>query len=517
MDSDRRRKWLILVAMTGTLSMILLDQTIVSVALPTIQRDLDMTQTELQWVVNAYLLAIAALVAVGGRLSDMFNRVGVLVVGVSIFIVFSALCGLAQSDVWLLVSRALQGVGAALMVPPTAAIVTATFPTSERGRAMGIFAGVSMIFLSLGPLIGGLLTEYASWRWVFLVNLPIGLATIAMVAHARPPGRVEGGQRLDLAGLFTLVPGLALSVLALMQGNAWGWGSARTLVLFGVGAVLLVAFVLVERRVLAPLVELRLFRTRNFTGDSLVLFFVQFALIGMTIFGAIYVQDLLGYSPVQAGLALLPLTIPILVVAPIAGRLFDRVGPRALASVGAALIGAALVWNAAVLHDFSYPLLVPGYVLCGVGIGLVMSPTNTDAMSVAPIDLRGQASGVIQTVRQIGGTVGLAILGAIVAHVQNDRLTDLLLGIGASESQVSEAERLLAEGGGNGDQELLQNVPPADVAKVTEGARDAMADAIAAAYYVGGAVLLLTGLLAWALLRRVEYVDGPAEPGAAAG
>lgn len=513
---ERRRQWLILVAMTGTLSMILLDQTVVSVALPTIQRDLDMTQTQLQWVVNAYLLAIATLVAIGGRLSDMFNRVGVLILGVSIFILFSALCGLAQSDTWLLVSRACQGVGAALMVPPTAAILTATFPPAERGRAMGIYAGVSMIFLSLGPLIGGLLTEYASWRWVFLINLPVGLTTIAMVVHARPPGRVERRGRFDLPGFFTLVPGLGLTVLALMQGNAWGWGTARTLVPLGVGLALLIVFVVVERRVLAPLVELRLFRTRNFSGDSLVLFFVQFALIGMTIFGAIYVQDLLGYSPVKAGVALLPLTIPILIVAPIAGRLFDRLGPRALASAGAALIGVALIWTAAILHDFSYPLLVPGYVLCGIGIGLVMSPTTTDGMSVAPIDLRGQASGVLQTVRQIGGTVGLAVLGAIVAHVQNDRLTDLLLGMGASESQVRDAERLLAEGG-DASQQLLADVPPSQVQAVTEGARDAMADAIAAAYYVGGGVLLLTAVIAWALLRRVEYVDGPVEPAAAVG
>jgi EmrB/QacA subfamily drug resistance transporter len=453
--------------------MILLDQTVVSVALPTIQRDLDMSQTSLQWVVNAYLLAIAALVAVGGRLSDMFNRVGVLIVGVAIFVTFSAACGLAQSDSWLVASRVCQGIGAALMVPPTAAILMATFGPSERGRAMGIYAGVSMIFLSLGPLIGGLLTEHASWRWVFLINLPVGLATIAMVIRAKAPGAVAGGQSLDWPGVLTLVPGLAAVVLALMESNSWGWGDTRTLSLLAGGLVLLTIFVFVERRATAPLVELRLFRVRNFSGDSLVLFFVQFALIGMTIFGAIYIQDLLGYDPVEAGLALLPLTIPILVVAPIAGRLFDRIGPRALAASGALAIGLAQLWNASVLHEFSYPLLVPGYVLAGVGIGLVMSPTTTDAMSVSPGPLRGQASGVLQTVRQVGGTVGLAIVGAIVAHVQD--------------------------------------------ASVAEGPRLAMTDGIAAAYYTSGGILVVTAMVAWAVLRRVRYEEGAVDPAAAVG
>lgn len=510
------RKWLILAAMTGTLSMILLDQTVVSVALPTIQKELDTTQTELQWVVNAYLLSIAALVAVGGRLSDMFNRVGVLIVGVAIFIFFSALCGLAQSDTWLIASRACQGVGAALMVPPTAAILMTTFGPEERGRAMGIYAGVSMIFLSLGPLIGGLFTELLSWRWVFLINLPLGLATIYMTIRTRPPGEVEKGQRLDMPGLVTLVPGLAAVVLGLMQSNTWGWGAVQTIALLGGGAALLVAFVIVERHALAPLVELRLFRVRNFVGDSLVLFFVQFALIGMTVFGAIYIQNLLGFTPVEAGLALLPLTIPILITAPIAGRMFDRIGPRALASAGALALGAGQIWNAAVLHDFSYPLLLPGYVAAGIGIGLVMSPTTTDGMSVAPGELRGQASGVLQTVRQIGGTVGLAIVGAIVANVESSRLTDLVLGLGGSEAQVSELQRALSEDASQ-QQQLLQQVPRGDVAELTGGVRDAITDGIAAAYFVSGGVLVATAIAALLILRRVRYAEGAVDPALAAG
>jgi MFS family permease len=263
MGSDARRWW-ILAAMTGTLSMILLDQTVVSVALPTIQRDLDTTQTELQWVVNAYLLSLAALVAVGGRLADMFNRVGVLIAGIVLFVGSSAACGLAQSETFLIAARVLQGVGAALMIPPTGAIVINTFAPAERGKAMGIYAGISMIFLSLGPLVGGLFTEYVSWRWVFWVNLPVGALTIAMILRTRPEGRVPPGQRLDVPGLLTLVPGLAAIVLPLMQSSTWGWGSAVTILLLAGGVLLVAAFIALETRVPSPLVQLRLFLTRNF-------------------------------------------------------------------------------------------------------------------------------------------------------------------------------------------------------------------------------------------------------------
>jgi EmrB/QacA subfamily drug resistance transporter len=510
---EANRRWWLLAAMTGTLSMILLDTTVVSVALPSIQRDLDMGQTELQWVVNAYLLALAALVAVGGRLSDMIDRVGVLIAGIVVFVLSSAACGLAQSTEALIAARAVEGVGAAMMVPPTAAIVISAFGIAERGRAMGIYSGVSMIFLSLGPLVGGVLTEHLDWRWVFWVNLPVGAVTIALIAITRPEGGVERGQRLDLPGLATLVPGLAALVLALMQSSRWGWGSPATLVLLGGGLALLAAFVVVERHAGQPLVQLRLFASRNFRGDTLVLFCVQFALVGLTVFGAIYAQDLLGFDPVEAGLALLPLTLPLLVAAPLAGRLYDRIGPRWPAAIGTLLAGAGFAWQALVLHDFSYALLVPGYVLVGVGIGLVMSPTNTDAMSSAPPALRGQASGVIQTVRQVGGTVGLAIVGTIVANVQHDRLRELLLGAGDPVGQVRVVERVLAEDSGD-RRAIVAAVPRADAQTVLESARDAVTDGIAAAYWASAAVMAVAAVVACAVLRRVRYAE---EPVAAAG
>jgi EmrB/QacA subfamily drug resistance transporter len=509
-DSGARRWW-ILAAMTGTLSMMMLDSTVVSVALPSIQADLNLSQTELQWVVNGYLLALAAFVAVAGRLSDMFNRVRVMILGVAIFVFFSAMCGLAQSDAWLISSRALQGIGAALMIPPTATIVINTFGVDERGKAMGIYAGISMIFLSLGPLIGGVFTESLDWRWVFWINLPVGLATIAMVLWTKPDGRVEGGQRLDWPGLITLVPGLTLLVLGFMESSNWGWGSAKTIGAIGVGAVLLIAFALIERRARSPLVELRLFGVRNFSGDTTVLFFAQFALMGLTIFGAIFTQDILGFTPIEAGLALLPVTLPLLVAAPLSGRIYDRAGPRGLATAGTLTAAIGFALTAALLGEQDYWVLVPGYILIGAGIGLVMSPTNTDAMSSAPLKLRGQASGTIQTVRQVGGTMGIALLGTVVANIQNDRLSDLLLGLGESEAQVDSAERILAENPA-GQAEITKGLSPAEAQQVAGDSQQAITDGIAAAFWGAGGAMLIAAIVAFAVLRRMQYTDDAPEP-----
>jgi EmrB/QacA subfamily drug resistance transporter len=324
------RKWWILVTMTGALSMILIDETVVSVALPTIERDLGMSQTGLQWVVNAYLLSLAALVAVGGRLGEMLGHGRIFKIGAIVFIAASTACGFAQSEAVLIASRAVQGIGAALMIPPSGAIVINTFNVNERGRAMGIYAGISMIFLALGPLLGGVLTQGVTWRAVFWVNLPVGLAMLALAHLSLEPDEPDASARLDLGGAFTLVPGLAMVVLGLMQAQRWGWGSAAVVALLAVGAVLVVAFIVVERRTSAPLIQLGLFRSRNFSIDNTVLALVQFALTGLTVFGAIYVQQLLGFGPIGAGLSLLPLTAPLLVLAPQAGKLYDRVGPRAL-------------------------------------------------------------------------------------------------------------------------------------------------------------------------------------------
>jgi EmrB/QacA subfamily drug resistance transporter len=459
------RRWWVLATMTGSLSMIMIDQTVVSVALPTMQHDLSLSTSGLQWVVNAYLLSLAVLVALGGRIADLLGAERTFRVGAVVFVTASALCGLAGSELAIIASRALQGAGAAMMVPATSAIILNAFGQSERGKAMGIYSGVSMIFLALGPLVGGLLTQSVTWRAVFFINLPIGLAML-VAAHKTlpsPPLRRIRRDAIDWVGIPLLIGGLGSLVLALMQGQSWGWGSPVVIGLFGIAAVLLPSFVLWERRQAHPLVQLSLLRLQNFKIDSTVLAGVQFALTGVSVFGAIFGQEVLGYGPTRAGLSMLPLTLPLLVVAPLAGRLYDRIGPRALLTGGSLLIAAGLSWSAIWLHEREYILLVPGYVALGCGLGMSISPGTTDALGAAAPGDRSQASGLLQTLRQVGGTVGIAVLGAVVAAV----------------SVVG---------------------PHADA----EAHLNAATSGVAAAYWVGAGVMAALAVAAFVLVRRRE-------------
>ncbi len=458
-----RRRWWVLATMTGSLSMVMIDQTVVSVALPTMQRDLGLSATGTQWVVNAYLLLLAVFVALGGRVADLIGAERTFRVGTSLFVLASALCGLAQNESMIIASRGLQGIGAALMVPSTGAVIVNTFDVRERGKAMGIYSGISMVFLALGPLVGGLLTQSISWRAVFYINLPIGIAIVAAsrftLVH-RPRPRVTRSA-IDWIGLPLLVGSFSTLVLGLMQGQAWGWTSTAVIALLGTAALLLPIFLWWETRAKAPLVDLKLFSLKNFGADGGVLAAVQFALTGASVFGAIWSQHVLGFSPIQAGVAMLPLTIPLLFVAPMGGRLYDHLGPRPLLTAGALLIGCGLAWLAWHLHLRDYATLIPGYIMMGVGIGLTVSPATTDALGGAAPAQRSQASGIVQTVRQLGGVVGLALLGAIVTQVSSVAPT------------ASVADRITASTNG-----------------------------VAAAYWTGAGVMLAMAVIVWCLVCR---------------
>ncbi|MDA0184031.1 MFS transporter [Solirubrobacter phytolaccae] len=414
--TEANRRWWVLATMAGSLSMIMIDQTVVSVALPSMRRDLDLSPVGAQWVVNVYLLVLAMLVVIGGRLGDLVGPARTFRLGVALFVGASAFCALAVGGASLVLARGLQAAGAALMVPATGAILTNTFAPSERGRAMGIYSGSTMVFLALGPLVGGLLTELFSWRAVFFVNLPVGALTLAFahVALAGGAGETRSGGRFDWPGAASLVAAIGALVLALMQAQVWGWGSVVTLGAIVVAVAATLAFVLVERRVPEPLVSPALWRKGNTAVDNVVLAALQFALVGLTVFGAIWVQSVLGYGAIAAGLSLLPLTVPLLIVAPLAGRLYDRHGPRLLLAGGTALMGLSLLWLAVMLHTHSFGWIAPGYVGVGVALGLAISPAATDALAAAGREERGEASGVSQMSRQLGGAVGMAVLGAIV-------------------------------------------------------------------------------------------------------
>src|SRR3989454_11268045 len=323
--ADENRKWWTLAAVAFGLFMIMLDNTVVNVALPSIQRDLKVSVAGLEWVVNAYFLTFAVLMLTGGKLADLLGRRRIFIVGLLIFTVSSLACGLASSGQMLIAARAVQGVGAAMMNPATLSIITATFPPRQRGLAMGIWVGVSAVALALGPITGGLLAEHAHWSWIFFINVPIGVfAILAARIVIRESKDSSADQRLDLPGLATSGSALLALTYALIEANNKGWTSPEILSLFGVAVVGLLAFVALEKRQRAPMLDLSLFRNRTFAGANATMALVALAMFGVFFFVSLFVQNILHYSPVQAGASFLPMTLCIIFFAPVAAKVSDR-------------------------------------------------------------------------------------------------------------------------------------------------------------------------------------------------
>ncbi|HMA27382.1 MAG TPA: MFS transporter, partial [Solirubrobacterales bacterium] len=388
--TDDNRKWWTLGAMCFALFMVMLDNTVVNVALPSIQRDLHAQISELEWVINGYTLTFAVLIATGGRLGDIFGRRLMFLTGVVIFAITSATAGFAQDPEMLIASRAIQGIGAALMMPATLSIITHAFPAAERGKAIGTWAGVSALALSIGPVVGGFLTEYVSWRAIFFINLPVAAGAVAATIFAVRESRDETvSRRVDYPGVIALTASLTAIVLALIEGNSWGWTSTPVLSLLIGGAIVLGVFIAIELRVKAPMVEFSLFRTRQFIGSNLVAFIITFAMMGTFFFMAIYMQDILGYGALEAGIRFLPTTMVIAVVAPIAGRLADKLGPAVPMSAGLAVLSVSMFLFAGIDTSTTYAGLIIPFVLMGLGIALVMSPMSTAAMNAVSVQKSG--------------------------------------------------------------------------------------------------------------------------------
>jgi EmrB/QacA subfamily drug resistance transporter len=412
--NDANAKWWALAAMCFALFMVMLDNTVMNVALPSIQRDFDASIGALEWTINGYTLAFAVLLAIGGRLGDIFGRRRGFLFGVTVFAISSATAGLAPSEAALVASRVIQGIGAAFMMPATLSIITNAFPAEERGKAIGTWAGVSALALAVGPVLGGFLTEEVSWRAIFYINLPVAAGAILASLFAVRESRDETvGREVDFAGVATLAAGLTAFVLALVEGNAWGWGSPEIIGLFAAGALLLGAFVAIELRVRAPMVEFGFFRDRQFLGASAVAFIVSFAMLGMFFFMALYMQNILAYSPLEAGIRFLPSTLMIVIIAPLSGRLTDLIGPRPPIVAGLAIVTVSLYLQSLVGVDTGYGQLLVPFVLMGIGMALVMSPMSTAAMNAVDVSKSGLASGILSMWRMIGGTFGVAVLGAI--------------------------------------------------------------------------------------------------------
>jgi EmrB/QacA subfamily drug resistance transporter len=415
LKAEENRKWLTLFAVSFGLFMIMLDNTVVNVALPTMQRDLHVSISQLEWIVIAYALTFAALLITGGKLGDLYGRRRIFVIGLVIFTLSSLACGLASSAGFLIGARAVQGVGAALMNPATLSIIVATFPPKQRGTAIGIWAGVSALALAIGPLGGGLITEHINWNWIFFVNVPIGaLAIVVSQLVIRESRDTSVEQSIDAPGLLTSGSGLFFLSYALVEGNRHGWTSPEILVFFALAVLALGSFVVFERRQRLAMLDLSLFRIGAFTGANIVAMLVSLSMFGVFFFVTLYVQNILHYRPAKAGATFLPMVLLIIFIAPIAGRLSDRIGSRWLMGGGMTLLGISLLLYERVTVHSNFWTLLPPMLVGGFGMAMTMSPMTSAAMGAVPVDKAGVGSGVLNSFRQVGGSLGIALMGAIV-------------------------------------------------------------------------------------------------------
>ncbi len=498
--NDENSRWWTLGAMCFALFMVMLDNTVVNVALPSIQRDLHASLSALEWTVNAYTLTFAVLLVTGGRLGDIFGRRRMFLFGVVVFGAASAVIGFVPSDTLLVAFRAAQGIGAAFMMPATLSIITQAFPPHQRGTAIGTWAGVSALALAIGPVLGGFLTQDVSWRAIFFINPPIAVIAVGVTLFATRESRDETVARtVDVPGIVAITVGLTALVLALVEGNSWHWGSARVISLLAVSAVAVAGFLRTEIRARAPMVDFTFFRSRTFLGANLVGLIVSFAMLAQFFFLALYMQNILHYSPLQTGVRFLPSTIVIIIAGPLAGRLTDRVGPRSPMVAGLTLVAVALFIQSRLTVHTGYGLLLPGFVLMGLGMGLTMSPMSTAAMNAVDRTKAGVASGVLSMSRMVGGTFGVAVMGALVTAIGKSQLQQGLPHVPAA---VRDA---IANALGSGA------VPGHAGARIAAVTRQAFVTALGTGLTIGAAVTLVGAALALALVAGRPPVR-PAAP-----
>ncbi|HTO25418.1 MAG TPA: MFS transporter, partial [Gaiellaceae bacterium] len=434
MSRHSTNPWLILVLVCFAQFMVVLDATVVNVALPSIQKDLGLSEANLQWIVNAYTLVFGGFLLLGGRAGDLLGRKRLFLFGLVVFTTASLLDGLATSSGMLIGSRALQGLGAAFISPAALAIVSTTFEEgAERAKALGVWAAIAIGGSAVGLIVGGALTQLLSWPWIFFINVPVGIAVFAASLRYLPESRDEQMHRsFDVAGAISVTGGLMVLVYAIVSAQEHGWTSARTLATFAAAAILLVAFVVIEQRQRSPLVRLSIFRVRSLRAANIAMFLVGAGLFAMFFFNTLYIQKVLGYGPLEAGLAFLPFTFGIIVSAGIASRYAPRVGvrPIAIAGMSVTILGLLYLTRISVNGNYASDVL-PALLLTALGLGCVFVPLTLIATTGLDDDDQGLASGIFNTSQQIGGALGLAILASFAASKTTD-----VLGSGGSQQEA---------------------------------------------------------------------------------
>jgi EmrB/QacA subfamily drug resistance transporter len=494
-----------LVAVCAAIFMLLLDITIVNVALPPIERALHASFADLQWVIDAYALTLATCVLTAGSLGDLFGRKRIFVIGIVLFTVASTFCGLATDPLFLILARAVQGIGGSIMFATSLALISQEFHGRERGTAFGIWGATTGAAVAIGPLAGGMLTTWLSWRWIFLVNVPIGIATVVIsMMYLRETKDPDQGS-VDPLGLVLLTGGVFCLVFALIEGNRRGWSSAFIIGFFAASVVLLAGFVVQQTHRARPMLDFRLFGKPAFTGAQLAAFTLSASIFAMFLYLTLYLQNILGYSPLQAGLRFLPLSVLAFAAAPISGKLSAVMPVRLLMGGGLALVALSLALMAGLTASSGWTALLPGFLVAGVGIGLTNPALATTAISTVPREQAGAGSGINATFRQVGIATGIAALGAFFQH----RVTSEILGSGlpgaasiAHNVSSGQTPNSLAS---LGVQQRLQ------VETAVHGAFVAGLNEI---LWIGAGTAAVGAILAFALVRGRDFLQsGPAAPG----
>jgi EmrB/QacA subfamily drug resistance transporter len=504
---------LILAAMIFAVSMTFIDQTIVSIAAPNIQRELHLTSTGVQWAINAYLLSLAAFFAYGGRLADTMGHRRMVTLGVIVFASASAMCGLTPkgdlAQTWIIVFRVVQGLGGAIMFPAALAIVVQTFELRQRGRALAIFFGLAGGLTAIGPILGGYLTQW-TWRAIFWVNIPVALIALALIVLARPVTSYRR-EPIDYRGLALIASGVALSVFGFQQSFTWGWSDPLVGLSIAAGLILLIVFYRVEKRTEKPLIEVRIFRIRPFLVENLVLGITMLVFIPVFFFASEYAQVALGKSPSDAGVFLLYFFIGFVIAAQIGGRMLDREGAKRPVVLGC-ILGAVGFWLwGAEVTSLSFSAQQWYIIMAGAGMGFMLGPASTDAVNRASRLSYGEATGITQTVRNYAASLGLAVLGTLLSTQMRSRVTSSLISqhIPANRAQAiaTSISKSQSQGtAGSGGTSTIPHFVRLDFAYATRSVLYAMAIIMAIA-----AVVAITGLRAGVQEERTGEIEGASE------
>jgi EmrB/QacA subfamily drug resistance transporter len=501
------RKWWTLIAVSVAIFMLLLDITVVNVALPDIQRSLHSSFEDLQWVVNAYSLTLAAFLLTAGATADLIGRRRVFVMGLIVFTASSAVCGLSTTPLMLNLARAVQGTGGAMMFATSLALIAQAFHGKERGIAFGVFGGVIGAAVAIGPVVGGVITSGIGWEWIFFVNVPIGIAAVFLTLSQVSESRDPNAKGVDWIGLITFSGALFLFVFALIQGNEKGWGSTRIVGFLIGAAVLLVVFLIAEHRQARPMLDLTLFRRPAFAGASIVAFAVSASMFSMFLYLTLYIQDVLGYDPLQAGLRFLPITLMTFVVAPFSGKLSVRVPVRLLLGVGMLCVSGGLLAMTAVDPSSGWTTLIPGFLLAGFGVGTINPPLASTAIGVVHYSRSGMASGINNTFRQVGIATGIAGLGAVFQHQVTTKTTGALVTTAPGREVVASAHDRLGGALVSGEvSQLARHLPPAARDALGHAYRVGFTDAFTTILIIAASIALAGAICGFVLVRGRDFV-----------